>query len=281
MLFGTHRQTSAPTGGLQPLWSILAAAGLQSNASFCLDAGDAASYAGTGQTWLDRSAGGFDFWLGPTNGTESADPAFTGAAGDLTLNSYFSFDGGDWFDYDSGAEAFMRSWHAAGAAFTLMALIYVPPGVTWGVGGKAIFSTLGASGSGIAWGFNANDGRPRFNNTAAVNSTVHDLCADATVGAGWHLMALVVAAGVAGGSFFYRDGAYDPVASSNTLTLGYSGAGSSASVGQKLRIGYGDPSGFVFLPNGIRMMGAAAIARVATKVELDAVWALARQRLGI
>lgn len=48
-----------------------------------LDARDATSYGGTGQTWTDISGNGDDYWLGIDGTTEpSNDPTFSGSAGD-------------------------------------------------------------------------------------------------------------------------------------------------------------------------------------------------------
>lgn len=66
------------------------------NLGLHLDAGDSASYGGSGQTWSDLTANGFDFFVGETVGAEANDPTFNGVAGAKSSAEYFSYDGGDW-----------------------------------------------------------------------------------------------------------------------------------------------------------------------------------------
>jgi hypothetical protein len=73
-----------------------------------LDATLSASYSGSGQTWAnycptpaDGSAKAlYDFYLGDTSGATTADPTFTGTAGNPA--AYFALDGGDYFTLKSG-----------------------------------------------------------------------------------------------------------------------------------------------------------------------------------
>lgn len=67
------------------------------NLQLHLDAGDAASYPGSGQTWFDLTANHYDFFLGSSDTPTTDDPTFHGSAGGKSGNEYFSFDGGDCF----------------------------------------------------------------------------------------------------------------------------------------------------------------------------------------
>jgi len=100
------------------LMAIIRDLGLTTNLKLCLDAGDPASYT-SGQKWLDRSGGGYDFHLGATSGSEASDPTFNGVAGRQSDAEYFSGDGGDYFTYDSNSETWMRDFHRAGAVTVL------------------------------------------------------------------------------------------------------------------------------------------------------------------
>lgn len=106
------------------LLSTLTALGLTTNLKVCLDAGDALSYT-SGESWLDRSGGGYDFFRGASGSSSTDDPTFNGVPGDLTNGEYWSFDGGDLFTYDSANETWMENLHKANAAFT-MAVWYNP-----------------------------------------------------------------------------------------------------------------------------------------------------------
>lgn len=278
MILASHRQTSAPLRGLLPLWDILGVAGLQANAQFCLDAGDAASWPGGGQKWLDRSAGGYDFFLGETASVEASDPAFVGAAGNLTSGTYWSWDGaGDRFRYDAAPEAFMHGWHKAGATYTFLALVYVAgaPAVA-----SALLATLdsAANVSGVNWG--VGGGTTKQNIFVLNGSTpVLQRAADAAPPQGWHMMAVSInAVGGAGSGFFYQDGSYAQVGGADTFNAAYSGPASSNANGCKIGV---DAGNYYSLPAGTRLMGLVALNRATSKAELDAVWALARRRLGL
>jgi hypothetical protein len=78
--------------------------GQHNNAQLVVDAGDDNSYPGSGQTLYDVSrAGGAsaDFHFGSGSGSSSDDPTFSGVAGRRSKDEFFSFDGGDFFEYKS------------------------------------------------------------------------------------------------------------------------------------------------------------------------------------
>lgn len=65
---------------------------LSSGLKLCLDAGDAASYPGTGQSWLDVSGQANNFFLGANNTVTTDDPSFSGTPGGLTANESFTLE---------------------------------------------------------------------------------------------------------------------------------------------------------------------------------------------
>lgn len=138
--------------------------GLLSGRQLCLDARDALSYS-SGQSWLDRSGNGYDFFLGADGSATATDPTFTGSAG--SLGAYFLFDGGDYFTYDSANETWMNNLHKDNALWTMAGWLYYTGGaagivatrsgagtngiqiVTTGGFGMTIFN---AAGTGLATG---------------------------------------------------------------------------------------------------------------------------------
>ena len=126
--------------------------GLKSGLKLILDAGDSSSYA-SGQSWLDRSGGGYDFFLGATSGSEASDPTFNGTAG--TIGAYWSFDGGDYFKYDSANETWMENLHKDNAKFSIATWIYIGTAATvqyfCGNAGSA------AGHTGIRFGYTASN----------------------------------------------------------------------------------------------------------------------------
>lgn len=98
--------------------------GLTSGLQLCLDAGDAASYT-SGQAWLDTSGNGYDFFRGTTSASQASDPTFNGVAGAQSSSEYWSFDGGDWFTYDTTNETWMQNLHKNNAKFSMAAWVYI------------------------------------------------------------------------------------------------------------------------------------------------------------
>lgn len=125
-------------GGESPLSTILAGLGLTTNLKLCLDAGDAASYS-SGQSWLDLSGGGYDFFRGTTSGSDGSDPTFNGSAGGLSSAEYWSFDGGDYFTYDTSNETWMDNLHKDNAIASWVAWVYLGGTGT----SRSIFGTSG------------------------------------------------------------------------------------------------------------------------------------------
>jgi hypothetical protein len=101
----------------------ISALGLATNLKLCLDAGDADSYT-SGQKWLDRSGGGYDFFRGVGSGSSTDDPTFNGVAGAQSSSEYWSFDGGDFFTYDTTTETWMDALHKNNATWTAVGIVY-------------------------------------------------------------------------------------------------------------------------------------------------------------
>lgn len=106
--------------------AVIKRLGLTSGLKLCLDAGDAASYDAAVQTarWLDVAGSGYDFYRGTSAVGDAAEPAFNGTAGKRSSGEYFSFDGGDYFTYDTTNETWMQNIHKDNAQFTFLAWVY-------------------------------------------------------------------------------------------------------------------------------------------------------------
>jgi hypothetical protein len=97
--------------------------GLTSGLKLCLDAGDINSYSGTGQSWLDTSGNGYDFFRGATGASQSSDPTFNGTAGGESSAEYFSFDGGDYLTLAQANPTWVNNLHKNNATFTVIFVI--------------------------------------------------------------------------------------------------------------------------------------------------------------
>jgi hypothetical protein len=123
---GIHQALTSSGSGPKTLQEIINAMGATSSLNFCLDAGDTASYSGTGQTWTDTSGSGNSFFRGDTGSASATDPTFNTSGSRLDgTTTYWSFDGGDYFQA-SGSPTFAEPWHKAGATYSLMFLYYLP-----------------------------------------------------------------------------------------------------------------------------------------------------------
>lgn len=112
------------------LIDILTFLGLDSGLECCLDAGDAASYSGTGATWNDVSGLARHFTRGGT------DPVFNGAAGSLGSTNYWTGLDVGYFFIDS--LSLWTNFHKSGGKMTVMCTqLYQATG---GAGDSCFFS---------------------------------------------------------------------------------------------------------------------------------------------
>jgi hypothetical protein len=125
--------------------------GVTSDLKLCLDAGDLNSYSGAGQSWLDTSGNGHDFFRGTTSASQSTDPTFNGTAGRQSSSEYWSYDGGDFFTYDTTNETWMQNIHKNNALFTIAAWIFVADSSQF----QGILGTSGNSNSNVGFFFQA------------------------------------------------------------------------------------------------------------------------------
>ena len=120
--------------------------GLETSLRFTLDAAMAGSYKVGNNRWYDVAnllgstrSGGINFYVGLDATIGSAtDPTFNGVENGGSANEYFSFDGGDYFHYDSTNWQFMNELSEDGATWSVFTWIYLPAIPT---GGQSIFGT--------------------------------------------------------------------------------------------------------------------------------------------
>lgn len=252
---------------------VIRRCGLTSGLKLCLDAGDAASYA-SGQSWLDTSGNGYDFFLGADGSVAADDPTFNGTAGQRAPSNYWSFDGGDFFRYDSANETWMQNLHKDNAKFTIVA------GVQNGALGD-IRSICGTTGGVNAVGvqfYISDSGEPRLRvrGDSGVSvlflSTVMTSAEDVP-----HFMAVSLdeAAG-ANGASTYLNGVAE------YFTSTYTGP-SVNSAGYTLEIGSTGSGGTPQLLPATSRLWFIAIweSIVLTKTQVDAVYMGMRGRMGI
>jgi hypothetical protein len=183
--------------------------GLSTGLQLCLDAGDIASYPGSGQTWTDRSSSSSHFLVGATAGAEASDPTFNGIAGNLTESEFWSFDGGDWFTVATAANpAWIESFHKAGARFTVIAWVFIPVI-------SAFYPIFGNNQDDLLqvgvnfWFRTTNEIKMGVNDGSGVEAWSHATTEQITA-TGWHFAAFSVSDGATG--FFQLDGVQESAA---------------------------------------------------------------------
>lgn len=120
-----YQASQGPQVTAKSIQQIITDQGLTANLKLLLEAGKTTSWPGTGQKWLDESGLGYDFFLGLDGTVATNDPTFNGVPGHLTRDTYWAFDGGDWFTYDTVNETWMDSIHKDSAKVTFVTAVYV------------------------------------------------------------------------------------------------------------------------------------------------------------
>lgn len=250
------------------LLSVINALGLSTNLKLLLDATDDASYS-SGQKWLDRSGGGYDFFVGADGSATSTDPTFNGQAG--TPQAYWSFDGGDYFRYDSANETWMQNIHKDNAKYTMLAWLYAVTGSN----NIVLGNNGGTSGNGIGFHF----GTPSTNNVTmraanGVGSEALNKNSVATVNNGaWNF----IAASVDEGTGF---GAFQCNATKETFTSTYN-TPSAGSASYTTEVGARGNANSP-MPNGGRISCVAAWEGVTlTQAQIDSIFEATRRSFGV
>ena len=250
------------------LINILGRLNLTSGLTLCLDAGDSASYT-SGQSWLDRSGGGYDFFLGLDGSATATDPTFNGVAGALSSAEFFSFDGGDLFTYDTTNETWMNNLHKDSAAYTIVGYVYIAASV----GIQCVVSTFVTNSTGTGFRFRiAADETLNIlvqNGGAAVLSTG----TTATISTGaWHFIAVAVDE-AAGTGTFQIDG------TQASFTSTYSSPSTGNAESTMALASRGDTN--QTFESGGRMAAMAAWTTKLTDASLTSIYSATKTRFGV
>ncbi len=254
--------------------------GLLTSLELVLDAGAATSYT-SGQKWLDISGNGYDFFLGTNVSADATDPTFTGSAGGLSDGEYFLMDGGDFFKYDTTLESWMTNMYKDNADWTVLMWTYGPAG--------------GDSDGWFGCGFNSGGGGTPAVNYANIGAgtikqqiTVwrdSEPAAVRAIGAStmaintWHMHGISFdEATGSGGGFFFLDGAYNQVSSSDTWNATISSAATND--GAEFHILDSNLVGQKW-PNLTRIAGFMAWSTALSFANIDALFDKQKGRFGI
>lgn len=260
-----------PTGP-RTFRQMIGAAGELASLQLCLDVGDAACFPGSGQTLFDTSGQDNDFLRGNNANVNAFDPSFVGVAGDLSENTYLQFDGGDMLTAAAGV-AFSDAWHHDGAAFTVLALLRLPGGLSRlpyvFCTGATEFVALGYVGSGAGSQRRSASLSVVKGGLTTVLSlrTGNNLVTEGT----WALLAYVF--DEAAGLFrFYCNGAWEEVA-------GTYAAPATGTPGGNIAIGGNSAGSSSYLFGTATRLGAlAAWNRALSRAAVEAVYAQTRSR---
>jgi hypothetical protein len=253
----------------QDAFEIVTALSETTSLQFCLDAGDATSYT-SGQVWNDLSGNTqhFDRGGGPAANTD--DPTFNGVAGTLSSAEYFSFDGGDKFEYDTSNETWMVNVHKDNAAFTFVFWFYL--GTT---GSQALVGTTEAAGGGVGFRLRNNASDRMSLQVRNDTTTMIDRSGTLTANLGaWNFIAVSLdeAAG-ASGLLYQSNGSQETFSSTYTSP-------STAAAASTLQLGANGAAGSPILANG-RLAMVCAWSRALSAGSLNSFFEATRTRFGI
>jgi hypothetical protein len=257
--------------------------GLLTSLELVLDAGAATSYT-SGQKWLDISGNGYDFFLGSEGASASTgdEPTFTGSAGGLSDGEYFLVDGGDFFSYDTGTlESWMTDMYKDNADWTVLMWTYGPAGGDsdgwFGVGFDA-----GGGGTPAVNYQNLGAGTTKQQLTIWRDSEPSALAVSGATSMAlnaWHMHGISFdEATGAGGAFFFLDGAYNQVSSSDTWNATISSAATND--GAEFHILDSNLVGQKW-PNLTRIAGFMAWSTALSFANIDALFDKQKGRFGI
>lgn len=270
-----HMMVAAAGGQSQLLMNVLTTLGLTTNLELCLDAADTQSYS-SGQKWLDRSGNGVDFFLGADINASTDDPTLTGAPGAPT--TYWLFDGGDFFRYDSTNETWMENLHKDNAVFTFVAFIYQDDAGD----DTEIFGTNGEASSNVGISWESNNGVITVKVADGSGSLALNPLGDTTLSAtSWHMVGLSLnEAGGASGSFLYADGAYNQVSASDTFDGAYATPSASNAT---FTAEIGATGNATTVSDAGQRIACIAVweGTALTKANMDSIWSAMRGRFGL
>lgn len=257
------------------LYSDILGWGLSSGLQFCIDCGDPASYDGSSQGVTDRSTNVSNLNRGTSSGAEASDPTFNGTAGRHFNDTYFSFDGGDYFTFTGANPTWLENIHKAAASISIFALIYPPA-----AGANPLIGDNGGSSSTTGFFFESNGaGLLTFFVSKSVGGTpALNVNGDtAPTRSAWNIVGVSNNNGA--GSFLYLNGNYDTVSAANTYNGAYAtpSAGAATNTGNLMAYGGGGgPTG-----SGARLAAMAIWNTALTKANFDSLFSSQRRRLGI
>jgi hypothetical protein len=254
--------------GTRSLMDAITTAGLTANLVFCHDVAKGTCYT-SGQSILDLSGNGHDFFLGTTVGAEATDPTFVGTPDFLTSGEYFLGDGGDCFTYDTTNPAAFNNPHKENAALTIITSLLPITGQqnsVLGTGGNVLTS------SGVAFRFKGTDKLTFEVSNESGSAFAFTATADSasTMGA---FNVIGCSINEAGGnvSFLWQKGAYLQVGASNTFDAAYTSPTANAATYTMQMGAVGNSQ--LLMPNGMRIAQIAMWSSALTKANLDAIYA--------
>ncbi len=268
---------SSASAGNVTLLSAITTLTLTGNLRVCLDAGDSASYGGSGQTWTSVASGAYSFFRGATSSAEASDPAFNGLAGALSGSEYFTLNGSQWFTLNQTNPAWVQTLHKANAVLTFMAVVYIPTISSLSQAFGILGDLAAAAGPGIEFGSSSSS-------LASVNLACSDAAGNPTVynrntatklkQNSWNFIS--VSANMSTGNvIFVTNG------TSETFTSQSYSSPSASSAGDKLQLdSYGGNTG-PFTPTGSRRAMTAIWDVALTSANLVALYNAVKSRYGM
>ena len=203
-----------------------------------LDSADTSSYPGdTPDTQVFTNKGTSstpDYYLGGSASGETTDPTFVGSYGDMSGNTYFSFDGGDYFK--SGTTVSSITWldRCSFSAYGVFTACVIQKHIDVGNSYRFLWSTNGSYSStdrkGLSFlgGGNGGDFLSIFIGQFGGWYDVLLKTSSEEIGTGPCMLAVSID-NQTGAGFFYKNGSYFPTSEGDTFAVSFASNSDSSS----------------------------------------------------
>lgn len=245
-----------------------------------LDSADTSSYPGdTPDTQVFTNIGNSwapDYYLGASGSGSTDDPTFVGSYGDMSGNTYFSFDGGDLFK--SGTTVSSIGWldQCSFSGYGVFTACVIMKHITVGSAYQYLWSTNGdftaTDRRGVSFLSGEGDKMLVFvGNNAGFVDILYKISTE-EIGTGPCMLAVVVD-NQTGAGFFYKNGSYLPTSAGDTFSVSFPTNSDSSSNKPALGASGRNSGPYGWVADGTKIYSGFMDNTAWTKEELDGIWA--------
>lgn len=246
-----------------------------------VDSADTSSYPGdTPDTQVFTNIGTSStpqYYLGASGSGSTDDPTFVGSYGDMSGDTYFSFDGGDLFK--SGTTVSSITWldRCSFSAYGVFTACVIEKHIDVGNAYQFLWSTNGDYSStdrkGVSFlSGNGADYLAIFIGQFGGWTDVFSKTTNVEIGEGPRMLAVSID-NQTGTGFFYKNGSYMPTSAGDTFSVSFSSNSDSSSNKPALGASGRTSGPYGWVADGTKIYSGFMDDTAWTKEELDGIWA--------